>query len=1125
MEAQDLEFSTDHARAGFRLHRVEVYNWGTFNQHVWKLEPDGDNCLLTGDIGSGKSTLVDAITTLLVPAQKITYNKAAGAESRERSLKSYVLGYYKSERGESGLSARPVALRDINSYSVILGHFYNAGYDRHVTVAQVFSIRDSQGQPDRFYICADIELSIAEHFADFGSDLNQLRKRLRQTRHLELFDSFPPYGAALRRRLGIASDQALELFNQTVSMKSVGNLTDFVRDHMLQAFPVEDRINALIRHFDDLSRAHAAVLKAKAQIEQLEPIVDDADQHARRTGQADSLRGCRDALTPWFAGLKSGLLENRLETLDAELEKLAQRIDRLDAKRREHQVARDELKQAIAENGGDRLERIKVEIDRLETRKQACTREADRYRELARAVELPAAEDAERFAENREALARLRAEAETRQAETQNRLTDLEVELREMRSRHAALDDEIQSLKKRRNNLPASSLAIRDQLCARLALAADDLPFAGELIQVRDEQSDWEGAIERLLHQFALSLLVPDAHYAAVAEWVNATNLKGRLVYYRVREQSGAQRGNPDADSLVRKLVIKPDCGVYGWLEAELDRRFDYICCSDLDRFRREKYAITQAGQIKSGRNRHEKDDRHAIDDRTRFVLGWSNADKIRALEQQRDSLEKRIGALAEDIGKSQKTLSSEARTLENISRLDMLDRFDQIDWQTPARAIAELQEESRLLREQSDVLETLQNRLAELSEAIEGNERELNAARDDRASARTRREEARRLLDECQRERASGAASVGWFEQLEQWQAQALGQAALNLNTIDARQRDYRDWLQAQIDTEDKQIRVLSQRIVQRMSEYRAAWPQETREVDASVESADEFRQMLTRLQADELPSFEQRFKNLLNQNTIREVTTFQAQLSRERNQIGERIDTINRSLHEIDYQDNRYIKLVAERAPDSEIRDFQAQLRACTEGTTTGTEDEQYSEQKFLQVKQIIERFRGREGFSEIDRRWTRKVTDVRNWFVFSASERWREDDSEHEHYTDSGGKSGGQKEKLAYTVLAASLAYQFGLEWGETRSRSFRFVVIDEAFGRGSDESARYGLELFRRLNLQLLIVTPLQKIHIIEPYVAAVGFIHNPDGRESLLRNLTVAELRAEREARERVHSLP
>ncbi len=137
------------------------------------------------------------------------------------------------------------------------------------------------------------------------------------------------------------------------------------------------------------------------------------------------------------------------------------------------------------------------------------------------------------------------------------------------------------------------------------------------------------------------------------------------------------------------------------------------------------------------------------------------------------------------------------------------------------------------------------------------------------------------------------------------------------------------------------------------------------------------------------------------------------------------------------------------------------------------------------------------------------------MRYWFVFAASERWREDHSEHEHYSDSGGKSGGQKEKLAYTILAASLAYQFGLEWGAVRSRSFRFVVIDEAFGRGSDESAQYGLRLFAQLNLQLLIVTPLQKIHIIEPFVASVGFVHNEEGRTSKLRNLSIEEYHAEK----------
>ena len=83
---------------------------------------------------------------------------------------------------------------------------------------------------------------------------------------------------------------------------------------------------------------------------------------------------------------------------------------------------------------------------------------------------------------------------------------------------------------------------------------------------------------------------------------------------------------------------------------------------------------------------------------------------------------------------------------------------------------------------------------------------------------------------------------------------------------------------------------------------------------------------------------------------------------------------------------------------------------------------------------------------------------------------------------------------------------------------RIRSFRFVVIDEAFGRGSDEPAEYGLKLFDSLNLQLLIVTPLQKIHVIEPHISSVGFVHNEDGRISMLRNLTIEEYRAERAAR-------
>jgi len=389
----------------------------------------------------------------------------------------------------------------------------------------------------------------------------------------------------------------------------------------------------------------------------------------------------------------------------------------------------------------------------------------------------------------------------------------------------------------------------------------------------------------------------------------------------------------------------------------------------------------------------------------------------------------------------------------------------------------------------------------------------------DERAKLEERRGGAVKLAEECETvlARASEAQTAA-FAPLEIIDEEAAGDRALTVENCDSRERDLRDWLQAKIDAEDKKIRGLEERIVKAMQGYRSRFPLETQEVDASVDAADEYRAMLGKLQGDDLPRFEQHFKSLLNENTIREVANFQSQLNRERETIRERIETINRSLRGIDYNPGRYILLEASPNPDQEVRDFRDALRSCTEGSLGSTGGSEYAEEKFEQVKRIIVRFRGREGSTEADRRWTEKVTDVRQWFTFSASERYREGDGEFEHYTDSGGKSGGQKEKLAYTVLAASLAYQFGLEVDSARTRSFRFVVIDEAFGRGSDESARYGLKLFASLDLQLLIVTPLQKIHIIEPFISSVGFVHNEDGRLSMLRNLTIEEYRAERARR-------
>ncbi|CAN5149693.1 ATP-binding protein [soil metagenome] len=1106
-------------RPGFRLGRFEVLNWGTLHSHVWALNCRGDNALLTGDIGSGKSTLVDGISTLLVAPQKITYNRAAGADARERTLRSYVLGHYKSERGDPGLSARPIALRDTSQYSVILGQFFSEQIGVEVTLAQVFWWKDTQGQPARFYVVADGELTIREHFAGFGKNMDTLRKRLRAMPSVELHDTFPPYGTAFRRRFGIASEQAMDLFYQTISMKSVGNLTEFVRAHMLETFPVQDRIDALVGHFDDLTRAHEAVIRSRQQIERLTPIVADCDRHASLTAHADGLRSCREALTPWFAELKSGLLAQRLMELDNDASRLTEDIHTLAEQWAAQDAKTDGLRKAIAENGGDRLAAIEREITQREGERDARRRQAARYSELARSVELSPPTDVEAFHRHRSEIAAWRETSDSQLAELQNAVTDAEVTWRALSAQYDTLEKELVSLRGRRSNLPAHTLALRARMCSALDLDEKDLPFAGELLQVRSDARDWEGAIERLLRNFGASLLVHDTAYSRVAAWVDRNHLNGRLVYYRTTESPRKAPRSRDARSVAVRLQIEPNSPFYDWLDSEVAKRFDHECCANIEELRRTSFGLTRAGQIKSGSERHEKDDRYAVDDRTQFILGWSNEAKIAALTdvQQSVAAQGKVALAKRDALATEQTALDNRRT--SLIQLQAFETFRDLDWQQPAREIEDLRTERRQLEQSSDLLKTLGEQLAESTSALKAIETARETAVGEKGAVANRRQSA-----EVQR---IACVSILATANEELWRSQAarladlrdkvLGGTAPHVESCESEERQMRSVIQGDIDADERKLTTQAQGIASAMRGYIASYPQETREVDASLASASEYTTMLTRLQSDGLPRFEARFKSLLNENTIREIANFQSQLSRECQTIRDRIGRINHSLRSIDYNPGRHIVLEADQTSDVEIRDFQQQLRACTEGALTGSQDDAYSEAKFLEVKRIIDRFRSREGTADGDRRWTRKVTDVRNWFQFSASERWHEGGKEHEHYSDSGGKSGGQKEKLAYTVLAASLAYQFGLDPADNRMRTFRFVVIDEAFGRGSDESARYGLTLFQRLELQLLVVTPLQKIHIIEPYVAAVGFVHNPDGSSSMLRNLTIEEYRAERAA--------
>lgn len=1108
---------------GFRLHRLELLNWGTFHQGVRTFRLDGANSLLTGDIGSGKSTVVDAITTLLLPANKIEYNKAAGAQKKERSLMSYVRGFHKSTRSTGGEYSRPVALRSTGALTVVLAVFHNAILGKSVTLAITLWATQEAGQPSRFYSLAEADQSIAADFSNFGQDPAKLKKKLRAA-GVAVHDAFDPYAAAFKRQFGISGNQAMELFHRTVSMKQVENITSFVRTNMLEEDNVAERIGKLIHHFDDLKKAHEAVLRAKDQIALLTPIKDGASQHAKLSLEDELARQQRDQLHPWFTDRKLQLSLEHQQELERTGERLQEDSSKLRTEIAEKKHELDAIKEDIRTNGGGRLAAIDADIARLAVESRTQRQRFNTYAEAAKDLGLRPPEDRVLFDANRARLGDVEQQLADQSDELQDERTRLTISRTEHNARLSEIGAELRSLQSRPNLLPIPQLELRRRLCDGTGISEMALPYAGELLRVRDGEGAWEGAAERTLHGFALSLLVTAEHYAAVSSWVDANNLKGRLVYLRIGEFPAARTAEPG--TLAAKIAIKPGTPFRNFLLDELATRFDHYCCDTLEDFRRYPKALTVNGQLKGGRGRHEKDDRRELTDRRNYVLGWDNHDKISRFLAEQDEVRGQLGVTQAQLKKVDAALDALRTQNQQLGTVRSVADFGEISWQLTARRIEELKAEKLDLETASDVLKQLTAKESAVTKELERLEERAGKLRERLGENNKDTKDIAEAIADCQETLAETPLTDdgGVLAAVEHLTQAALGDKTLTYKNTGTAESTVRAGLTDTIDALSKRIARAAEGTVRLMADFRNKYPNETTDIDAALEAAADYNRLLEQLVSNDLPRFEAHFKESLNQNTIHEVVAFNAFLDSRRQDIVNRIGEINQSLAGIEYNPGRHIQLEHQNTSDQDVREFGVDLRACSEGTI-GDED-QYSEQKYLQVERLIERFRGREGLTTLDERWTAKVTDVRNWFTFSASEKWTETGEEFEHFTDSGGKSGGQKEKLAYTILAAALAFQFGLGAsgtagaGKKSGRSFRFVVIDEAFGRGSDESARYGLQLFQRMKLQLLIVTPLQKIHVIEPFVSHVGFVANTNGDDSQLRNMTIQEYRDERDRRGR-----
>ncbi|MCW3462833.1 ATP-binding protein [Chitinophaga nivalis] len=1110
-------FNSDSQESGFRLQYFEIYNWGTFHNKIYRVNTNGNTSLLTGANGSGKTTLIDALLTLLVPSGKRFYNQSSGTEQRrDRGEESYFWGYYGKTFSEESQQSKTDQLRhkENNPYSVLLAYFYNAATMHQITLAQV---RWYAGEMKRQYIVSPHKLNINEHFGNGKFDVKgDWKKKLRASfPKTEITDSFKEYAALFSNIFGLRSEKALSLFNQTVGIKVLGDLNTFIRGQMLEETESENEFLKLRENYDSLLSSHRAIQKDETQLKMLEPIIDNRTSWQQIQDKNRELQSLQDILPAYFNRQEKDILEAEIQVLQQELEMTASSLTSVNDNLQSLQLRKEELIAQKANNSVDeQLRSIEKTIHYEQKSLEAKRNKMEEYNKLAEKLQLTASPDEQAFHENialaEKQLAGIDKQLETLQEEIFHHKSSLAAE----RSQTTRLEEEIDSFLNRKNNIPYELIRIRQQLADMLDVSEDDLPFAGELIRVKDKESHWENAIEKVLHNFALRLLVPEDYIIDINRYINDNNLQTRLVYHKIEEESYTMLRMPnDKESLLQKIDIKPGTAFKEWLQKQLLDQFDYICTDDMTAFNRARKAVTSNGLTRQA-TRHEKDDRPNRSQKNNYVLGWNNKNKLRGLREEQDECNASIDTLQHSINQLETARKGISANQALTGALLTLRNFSEINWQTHAAVIETFSREKNQLLQTSDKYQVICEQLDETATAITGKEKEKEKILEDRGRLNDKYTEKQRYFKQLKANLLDDSAVHRALEYLSdlaitETATTALQLAAHRKKADESLKTALQEAMRTAAEKEAEITRQLSAFVMPPKSIHDTYpdWLGDVTDLQPHVRYLDEFTSLYERIKYQRLIEHKERFRQYMDNSMLNAITNYRAWIYGQEDLIREVMEDLNEPLRNITFNKNpdTYLQLECRHVRDVEIRNFKEKLSNAVPDSYKyyQEKDEAYSDQLFENIKTLINELQQNEA-------WRRKVTDVRNWLDFGAKEYYIADNKAFKYYEDTASLSGGEKAQFTYTILGAAIAYQFGINEANRQHRSLRFITVDEAFSKLDPEKSHYLMEYCGQLNLQLLVVTPLDKLNIAEPYIHACHFVSNKNKRDSVVYNFTMEE---------------
>ncbi|MCP2263763.1 putative exonuclease SbcCD, C subunit [Promicromonospora thailandica] len=640
--------------------------------------------------------------------------------------------------------------------------------------------------------------------------------------------------------------------------------------------------------------------------------------------------------------------------------------------------------------------------------------------------------------------------------------------------RHEAVASRIQAVRQNRTNVPADLAAARRAVAERAGLDVSALPFAAELLRVREDDAAWRPVIEAVLRPLATLVLVAPAHRAAVAGAVGAgPGLRYRVVGVR----NDAPRSADDA-SLVHKIEVA-EGPMAGWLHRRLSEQYDYLCVDDPSGLDLHERAVTRDGLVKHGPEEIEQPELPGVED---WALGWDADDRLDQLLELARATQARLAeadaAVADAVAEQREAVRRQL-TLRHVARRE----WREVDIDTAEADLTDAQASfDRLLDGTMDLLQASQDVAAAETRLDQARAAAAEAA-DTLAEARAHRRSLERVVAELG-DAPTTAIPLAHREELEK--RYAAVRTTVTHEVIDDVSLAVSRTLDAEREAGLRSSAAAEREIVGLLSEFRRRWPAITRDLTAQVGDRTRYLEVLERIRTSRLPEQEARFSDLLTDQARRALRKLAAEIRQAPATIRERIVGVNTALRRSPFDTDRYLEIrVKERRPAA-VEEFLSTL-----DTLTGEAEPEY---------EVLERLVRRLGSSDpADRAWRALCLDTRRHVHFTGVEVTAGGIALAVHDS-SAGLSGGQRQKLVVFCLAAALRYQLA-GTSDSAAPAYGSILLDEAFDKADTAFTRTAMDTFAAFGFHMILATPLKLLQTLEDYVGGIGLATCREMRES------------------------